>query len=313
MGSNDSKSPVASVSIVSSVSLAVGRTFTSSKSPVLTLSYSAESSWAFGASGGGGGLREGLGATRALGPIAGPFDGVAEGTPGRGGPGRGMPGAAGAVEGRGAAAGAGLSPEPHAGCGDRTGIVGWRGPGMYCGGFGPGGVVGGRDPGGATDGDFGPPPTGTRAPGGAEYPGRDAVGAAGGREGVGAAGGCEGIARGGALIGRDDGIGAVGELASAGLGFACGTNGCCGGGASIVGRSSTSSCGSRGGATAVFGGGGVEPMRFFAVQVGHKIGPRIVNGGRGICVPQPLQRIATRELYHPMRWRRVQAGAFLHG
>ena len=245
-----------------------------------------------GASGGGGGLREGLGAGRAWGGVLG----VGDGAPGRGGPGRGMA-AAGGVEG----VAAGLAPEPQAGCGDRTGMVGWRGPGMYWGGIAPGGVVGGREPGGAagaaegrgagvgdgaTDGVRGPPPAGTRAPGGAEYPGR---------EGDAAAGGCDGMARGGALIGRDDGIGAVGECASAGLGLACGTNGCCGGGASMVGRSSTSSFGSL--LVTAGLGGGDEPRRFFALQVGHRMGPRMVNGGRGICVPQPLQSIATRALY----------------
>ena len=113
----------------------------------------------------------------------------------------------------------------------------------------------------------------------------------------------------GGPIGRDEGIGAVGELASAGLAFACGTNGCCGGGASIVGRSSTSSCASRLDTTGF--GGGVEPMRLFAVHVGQRIGPRIVNGGRGICVPQPLQRIATQELYHSTRGPRAPAAPTL--
>jgi hypothetical protein len=262
---------------------------------VLTLSYSDDSSCVFGASGGGGGLRDGLGAGRALGTAEGDDDG----TPGRGGPGRGIA-AAGAVDGVGAGFAALVpAPAPHAGvCGGRTGMVGFLDPGMYCGAPEPSAGDGGRDAGGATDGAFGPPPTGTRAPGGAEYPGRcDAE-----------AGGCDGVARGavlgvgaafgifgaiipaGAPIGRDEGIGEVGAFASAGLAFACGTKGCFGGGASIVGRSSTSSCGSFG---ATFGGGGVDPIRFFAVHVGQRIGPRIVSGGRGICVPQPLQRIAT--------------------
>ena len=100
-------------------------------------------------------------------------------------------------------------------------------------------------------------------------------------------GGMGGRLCGGVLCGvlaRDGVSGTVGAMPSAAF-FATG----CGGGASTVGRSSASS--SMGGRAAVEG---APCCARFAEHAAQRIGPRTVNGGRGIWVPHPLQRIATR-------------------